>query len=162
MNTVDRYTILTQTAQHFIGTVDKLTIEKFQQTTTGRAIGQSWCLDFVVYCVKQVLISCPGLKTALPATELVTNLWEHSPARQRYQEPRSGYIVVWNRLGTIHGHCGIVTDVFPDYFRTIEGNTSQPVPPNTVGVWQKMRLRKALRPPKPGDFVLMGFLDPFT
>lgn len=160
---MDLSDILAQTALSYVGVVDKPTIDQFRRAVDGHAENESWCLGFIWHCLSQVMEAHPETVISVPHTELVANLWDHSPAHQKSNTPRRGSIAVWNKLGTIHGHCGIVTEVpNPSYFRTVEGNTQRPVPPNDRGVWLKTRFLHPLRKPVPGDFVLNGFLNPFA
>lgn len=157
---LDPLSILPQVALSFVGTVDQDATVKFQRIL-GTLYDHAWCADFVWYCVKSTLAQCQDYETILPANEFALALWDLSPSRQRHSEPRSGYVVVWERLGTGSGHCGIVVKPGPDAFQTVEGNTGCPSAPKNVGVWKKVRLMKPLRKPLRGDFLLRGFINPF-
>lgn len=105
-------------------------IELFQRTIEGKACGQSYCMDFVQYCVKMVDAMDPEHPTWLHVSGMCLDVWNRTAQKARvpwdYVVP--GTIVIWehwqNGKPTAAGHTGIVIDKMPTGFVTIEANTS--------------------------------------
>ncbi len=126
---------LIEVAESFIGTVetsenDSPVIEKFQIAGGKVARKQSWCMDFVLYCLDQVDNELGGEKSILFRSESVLQVWNKTIFSARSSYPIVGSIMCWQfgKMGqpTQLGHCGIVTDLDIDagIVDTIEGNTS--------------------------------------
>lgn len=133
-------------------------VEMFQQAVDGIADGAPWCAAFVQFCVQQVEQQF-GVVSPLFRTEHVLTMWNGSQGMIVWP-PYPGCIVCWQKTGTTNGHTGIVTsvDAISQTFGTIEGNTSggPGFEREGNGVFEKVRLMGG-----EGDFVLLGFLDPF-
>jgi hypothetical protein len=140
------------------------TIKLFQGAVT-RPQGQSWCMDFVQFCVKRIDDLCDtAFPTWEPSTifrsESCALVWAKSPTALRVDGPAPGCIVIWQHGQTGLGHCGIIETVLPDgTFQTIEGNTSDSEEINREGdgVYQKIR-----NPKGDGNLQIVGFLSPWV
>jgi hypothetical protein len=108
-------------------------ISKFQRAVDGRAAGESWCIGFVQWCVKEVDSLFDSLdfkpwkldRSVLPQTEWSIALWEGTPKAHRLEAPEVGAIVVWQSLSNPNqGHGGVIVGVdnVADIV-TVEGNT---------------------------------------
>ena len=138
---------------------DGVNVEEFQKAVDGKASGESWCMAFVQFCVKNVAGEQePPAPISLFATEHCMTAWNKS-TNSRSDEPKKGFIVIWNHEGTSNGHTGIITDVDGDTLYTIEGNTSDSshVEANGDGVYLKKRNKY-----KTGNMKVVGFIDPFV
>jgi len=94
------------------------------QETVGGAVGEPWCLAFVMTCLAYAEAKC-GVKSPLPATEHCLSLWNMTPKAQRVKIlPLAGAIAVWNDTGKTTGHVEIVISCDGKTFQGIGGNTS--------------------------------------
>lgn len=139
-------------------------VEEFQKSVNGIADGQPWCMDFVQFCVKQVENNF-NWAARIKRSESVISVWMGAEVYKRKALPSRGAIAIWQKIGTAHGHCGIVVKVMNDgkTFETVEGNTS---PGKTVeregdGVYEKTRLLSSKSNVQLGTMRLLGFLDAF-
>lgn len=152
---VDVAEIITE-AEKWIG-VDETGpgVDVFRKAVNNEAEGEPWCVAFVMYCARAVGIRF-GKEPDLYPTELAYELWRKSPKKCRLLTPVPGCIVVWNYLGTIRGHAGIVTAVTGDFLHTIEGNT-EGVRGKPHGVFRKTRLCTK----NDSGMVILGYLKAF-
>lgn len=113
-------------------------VERFQKAVDGKAQGESWCLAFLQFCIREV--DALGLAhgdmsgSPLPRSEWVKLFWESAPIplkRKPTEAPDPGMLIVWRQYGangqpTDKGHIGLVTGIDPatSHVLTIEGNTS--------------------------------------
>ena len=147
---------------HEVGYNDGPEIEVFQSIIS-KPMHQSWCCDFVQYCVHEVDKKL-GSKTILFPTESCHFLWVKTPQEARILIPEPGCLQVWAHYNgdvpTGLGHVGIVREVLPDQFlTTIEGNTSPGpgIERQGDGVYIKRRPVKVTT----GDMRTVGFLIPW-
>jgi hypothetical protein len=134
-------------------------VQMFQQWTDGVAQGESWCMAFVQYCVGNTAQQY-GIQSPLFASEHCMTVWNQSQHLVVFP-PYPGCVAIWNHAGTSNGHTGFVTSVdqMNGTFTTVEGNTSggSGLNANGDGVYQKTRSMTG-----DGNFILVGFLDPFA
>ena len=148
---------------HETGYNDGPMIEIFQ-SIIGKPMHQSWCVDFVQYCVNEVDKKL-GTKTILFPTESSHFLWAKTDPAYRIGLPVPGCIQVWadyNAAGVPNGlgHVGIVREVLSsDFVLTVEGNTSPGpgVQREGDGVYLKRRHTKVTT----GSMRTLGFLLPW-
>lgn len=131
-------------------------VELFQ-STIGKPIGQSWCLDFLQSCVAYV--ETFGFTSALFPTESCLIAWANSTCVHPV-DPLPGDIVVYRHGDTTKGHVGIITSILPKSFFTVEGNTGAlngEINRNGDGVYARVRPRGGI-----GQMQELGFLRPFS
>lgn len=95
-------------------------VRKYRKDSTAAA----WCAAFLSWCFEQ---ACEELGLEMPfkrshgAKRLYKNVWK---AGSKHDTPQVGDLVCWDRgkLGSWHGHVGIVSRVEGPSFWTIEGN----------------------------------------
>jgi CHAP domain len=151
---------LVDVAGRFIGVSQDnspLIVDEFRNTINKTPAGEAWCLDFVQTCIAYVE-GAEGITSPLAATEGVLDLWAKSEV-QRTDTPEMGDIILWQKIGSNEGHCGLIVAVQPDHFVTIEGNTSGADGIDRMGgeVCQKIRPKTDLR-----TYKLLGFLRVFS
>lgn len=133
-------------------------VERFQAAVNGKPNGEPWCMAFVQFCVQEVERSM-GLRSNIFRSESCWEVWQKSPKLMRRTKPSPGYIIIWNRLGTLLGHTGIISGMrSPEVMMTIEGNTSPGfgIEREGDGVYEKLRgLRGTML------FVPLGYLQVF-
>ena len=142
-------------------------IEMFQREVDGIAMREPYCMAFVQYCVRVVDDLFAGAfpdiavkPRGLPKTEGCVPCWMQVTVGSRQDMPSIGSIAVWQRIGDeVHGHTGIVVEINPDGFKTVEANvTSQDhreVSPGGVEYCNRVV----------GDTTtlrLLGFIDPWA
>lgn len=126
--------VLVHEAQNWIGVKEVgdnsgPEVEMFQKAVNAHPQKESWCADFVIFCVQQVEKKL-GVKSALFRSEHALDLWFKSPVNMRQMTPSAGCVVIWQHGTTSLGHAGIVEAVAKDgNMTTIEGNTG-----NGIGV----------------------------
>jgi hypothetical protein len=134
-------------------------VDQFEKCLGGTVLGESYCMFFVQYCVKQVEARL-GIQSNIFRSGYCMAVWNSSPVlMRRPAPPAAGQIVIWNRRGTTQGHTGIVTGMrSPAVFTTIEGNTSpgMGIEAEGLGVYAKERTLSGN-----AMFELKGFLQPF-
>ena len=117
-------------------------VEMFQKSVNGIAVGQSWCMDFMQYCIKAVEKEF-SLTSPIFRSEHVLTVWNKSPVSMRSTAPEVGYLMFWQHVGTSNGHVGVVTRVGPKagVVSTIEGNTGdgEGVVREGDGVYRRLR-----------------------
>ncbi len=143
-------------AKTYVGTTsDGVTpnpkISAFRETLGNPDSGQSWCMDFVMFCINQVETET-STASYLFKSQSVLEVWNKSPKMTRLNAPIPGSIMIWQMWKdsnpTVFGHTGIVTTVSEiGFVDTIEGNTSAPSDANQIdrqgnGVWVKKRTLK--------------------
>lgn len=121
--------VLEQTGQN-----DGPIIEQFQKAVGGRAYGQSYCMDFVQYCLQQVDKAHPASTTCVFESQSCLEVFNKSPDYCRilpadFRKVVAGDVVVWqhfkNGSATALGHCGIIIGLgSKGSFTTVEANTS--------------------------------------
>lgn len=130
-------------------------IEMFQKAIDGFANGQAWCMDFALYCIKQV-----GPSDLFECSYCLT-VWNKSPKELRMSKPLPGSLMIWQKKNSSQGHVGIVIDVIDDGRRavTVEGNTG----PMSVVSREGDGVYKKFRPVHPsiGNLEVVGFLKPW-
>lgn len=143
-------------ANSYVGTVSSsLTpnpqVAQFREVLGNPDNGQSWCMDFVLFCINQVEteFSQPAY---LFKSQSVLEVWNKSPKMIRLEAPTPGSIMIWqmwkDNKPTVFGHTGIVCAVSEvGFVDTIEGNTSAPSDADQIdrqgnGVWVKKRTLK--------------------
>lgn len=90
-------------------------------------------------------------------------VWNRTPDTMKGQTPIAGAIVIWRKIGTAQGHCGIVEglEASGKYLRTIEGNTgvlgARESRDGGDGVCRKVRPLRGF-----GEMTTVGFLYPFA
>jgi uncharacterized protein (TIGR02594 family) len=131
-------------------------VDVFRRAVNNNAAGEPWCVAFVMYCARAVGIRY-GKEPDLYPTELAYELWRKSPPKCKLDGPVPGCIVVWNYIGTLRGHAGIVTSVAEDSICTIEGNT-EGAPGKAHGVFRKTRSRAKIT----GSMAILGYLKAFS
>ena len=147
-------------------------VEMFQKAVDQKASGESWCLAFVQYCVKQVdkdyLLKSKKdpYSQVLHPTEHCLNCWNNTPRDSRVYGLKNlhpGLVVIWqywkNGKQTINGHTGIIKEVNTDgSLTTIEGNTRnhEGVVREGDGVYEVKRQITT-----DGNFRVKGFLKPW-
>jgi hypothetical protein len=138
-------------------------IERFQKAVDQQAVGESWCVGFVQYCLKGIDALFGTPPTRVFATELATAMWTRTPADLKRTEPAIGSIAVWAKLvdgkPSWQGHTGIVAEIVPLGVYTIEGNTSSGVSGSQRegdGVFLRLRMGAQI----PG-FQLLGYIVPW-
>jgi len=139
---------------------DGVNVEEFQKAVDGKASGESWCMAYVAFCIKAVANEPDvPLVPSIYFSEHCMTVWNKSPKEAHSDEPKKGFVVIWNHEGTSNGHTGIITDVDGDTLYTIEGNTSDSshVEANGDGVYLKKRNKY-----KTGNMKVVGFIDPFV
>lgn len=113
-------------------------VERFQKAVDGKAAGESWCLAFLQFCIREVdalgLAHGDMTGSPLPLSEWVKQFWESAPIpmkRKPTEPPDPGMLIVWRQFDpsgvpTDLGHIGLVTGIDPasGKINTIEGNTS--------------------------------------
>lgn len=157
--------VLVHEARMWIGTKEEggdnsgATIEMFQRAVNPYPNKESWCADFVVFCVQQVEQKL-NVKSKLYRSELVQDLWTKSPVTLRQTKPSAGCVVIWKKGNTNLGHAGIIESVNEDgTMCTIEGNTGpQAVVINRNGDGVYRRTRTQIGTP---IMSVVGFLKPF-
>ncbi len=135
-------------------------VEEFQRAVNPSPSGESWCMDFVQFCVQKVAARM-GVVSVIHSSESVLDVWNKTPITQRTQTPEDGAVAIWEHGTTGLGHCGIVFCVFnAQEFCTIEGNTApgMNIERNGDGVFAKKRLLAATAS---SEFKLLGFLRVF-
>lgn len=139
-------------------------VEEFQKSVNGKAEGQSWCMDFVQYCVEKAGAKF-NWRPTLFKSEGVLEVWQKSRGCAQAQIPKRGLIAIWIMNGTQSGHCGIVISVSKDgtLFETVEGNTGpgKDVIREGDGVYEKTRHLAARSNMERRGMRLLGFLDAF-
>jgi hypothetical protein len=147
---------------HEIGNNDGPEVRIFQSLIS-KPMHQSWCIDFVQYCVHQVDLQF-ATQNILYTTESSERLWRLTPQLARIQDPVPGCIMVWqhfsDEIPLSTGHAGIVTAIVDDVLvETIEGNTSDSssIEGNGDGVYRKTRRRQVTT----GPMRTLGFLLPW-
>lgn len=164
--------MLIQEAKRWVGITEQggnnrgQLVELFQRTTGGLANGESWCMDFVQYCIQEVDASVvhalvldgkgSAKKSPLFKSEHCLTVWNNSQAL-KIDAPVPGSLCIWQQGQTASGHVGIVVDVNADgSIMTVEGNTSSADAGNQRegdGVWLKRRQLASA-----GSLRLKGFL----
>lgn len=114
-------------------------VEAFQ-ATIGGAHGQPWCLSFIQSMIAYVEDRF-NVTSNLVLTELCLKLLDDTNISDRFTDPKTGDIVIWQYGETAKGHCGIVIKSDYKVINTIEGNTSPSVFVDREGdgVYQKTR-----------------------
>lgn len=133
-------------------------VERFQKAVDGKAVGESWCMAFVQYCIKQTIDVHGGLSRIFEAEHCLT-VWNQTPVFMRLKDPKVGCVVIWQHGDSSAGHTGIVCEIFADKeFNTVEGNTSagQGIVSEGDGVYLRRRSTDTV-----GNMKLVGFIDPF-
>jgi uncharacterized protein (TIGR02594 family) len=97
-------------------------VQLFQSAVDGKAQGESWCMGFVQFCIKQVELAT-NTKSKVFKSEHCLTVWNNSPKELRLEKPEVGCLVIWQFENTPQGHVGIVTKVNVNTIDTIEGNT---------------------------------------
>lgn len=133
-------------------------VSLFQSAVDGKAQGESWCMGFVFYCIKELETKVPTLKSNLFMSEHCLTVWNKTPVAQRLKEPEVGCIVIWQFENSSSGHTGIVTKVTKAQIETIEGNTGDgaEVNRNGDGVYKRTRLKAGSKKMK-----IVGYLKVF-
>ena len=144
-------------------------VEKFQKAVDGKAQGESWCLSYVFYCIKEVDSAFDELamqtlkeRHTLFETEHCITLWDKNKDK-RIDKPFPGCLIVWqfykDNKPTSLGHVGIVKEVVGEKVKTIEGNTSssESVDREGGGVFEKLRRIKV----DEGPMRVLGFINPW-
>jgi len=109
-------------------------IEQFQKAVGGQAYGQSYCMDFVQYCLQQVDKADPTTATCIFESQGCLEVFNKSPAYchllpSDFHKVVAGDVVVWEHCkagkSTALGHCGIIIGIGSGgSFTTVEANTS--------------------------------------
>lgn len=139
-------------------------IEAFQ-SVIGKPMHQSWCVDFVQYCVTEVDKKFL-VQSVLFKTESALHLWNETPKVARLSIPEPGCIMLWQHFGADgrplwEGHAGIVREsLSADIVLTVEGNTSPGpgIQREGDGVYMKRRHVKVSE----GPMRTLGFLLPWA
>ncbi len=143
---------------HEVGVNRGPEVEMFQKAIGGKAQGQSWCADYVCYCIKEYCKSV-NIIPSIHMSESCLEIWNKTDPRYRSMTPKVGYITIWQFKNGNSGHCGIVCVVGENVFSSAEGNTSAPSKEviregDIVAV--KVRSITGSR-----DMKIIGFIDPF-
>ena len=132
-------------------------VEMFQKAVDGKAQGESWCMAFVQFCIKQVeernKIQCLAYKSEHCLTVL------RESKMKVVKDPQPGDLIVWRFGNTANGHVGIVEKLLDGgRVMTIEGTTSdsQSVERNGDGVFSKNRSLAGSE-----SMRVVGFIRPF-
>jgi hypothetical protein len=163
----DLHQLLIEVATKYIGVKEATNhndgpeVEMFQKAVDGKANGESWCMGFVQYCIKQVE-QIKNIRTNLFSSEHCLTVWNKTDHDMRRTEPQPGYIVIWQHGNTTQGHTGIVTSGLQMdgvTFNTIEGNTGDGsgVVRDGDGVYRRTRSINGA-----GSMKVLGFIDPFA
>lgn len=139
-------------------------VEEFQRAVDGRASGEPWCMAFLQFLAKQTQAAHGGRARVFPS-ESVKIVWDRTMPAARVLSPTPGAWALWRHGNTDYGHCGLIVDVFPDYFITVEGNTAgmgAGIVREGDGVYLKRRpWDNNLKLSTVGDMKLLGFLQVF-
>lgn len=156
---------LVEVARSFIGTKEVGNnggeiVQRFQKAVDGKALGESWCMCFVQFCIKAVEQEL-GIKSPIYRSEHCLQVWNNSPLAMRRMTPSPGRVMILQRRMTIAGHAGVVTGLLPPpsrTFLTVEGNTNsgKGIEREGDGVWEKRRV-----PEGNNLFLVVGFLQVF-
>ena len=164
--------LLVNEASEWIGTTedtghnDGELVRMFQLSVNRYPNREAWCMDFVQFCVNRVYqqlnIFSPGkVYKDILKTESVIEMWDSYTSDPLFkyvnQEPQIGNLIVWRRGSEAShtGHVGIISDVFPNSFLTIEGNTRDR--DGKQGVWHKSY---RIKNPSERD-TFLGYVEPF-
>lgn len=132
-------------------------VEAFQ-ATIGGLHKQSWCLSFI-QALTAYTEDRMGVKSNLPLTELVADLWDKAPMDSKFtlQDPGPGDLILWRYGETEKGHCGIIMKSSYKVIETIEGNTSNnlEIDRNGDGVYKKIRAKVGTT-----NMHVLGFIRP--
>ena len=138
---------------------DGAEVQMFQEAVDGKAQGESWCMGFVQFCLKEAEAKL-GLKSNMFRSEHCLTVWNKTPQAMHKVHPYPGYVAIWQHGDTTQGHTGIVTEVVDaDHFATIEGNTGDGsgVVRDGDGVYRRTRSINGA-----GTMKVVGFIDPFS
>lgn len=149
---------------HEVGYNDGPMIEIFQKAIS-KPMHQSWCVDFVQYCVGEVDKRFLT-QSVLFKTESALHLWNETAKVARVVIPEPGCIMVWQHFADDgrplwQGHAGIIREVLSaDWVLTVEGNTSPGpgIQREGDGVYLKRRHTKVTE----GPMRTLGFLLPWA
>jgi hypothetical protein len=132
-------------------------VEEYQKAVDNIAHGESWCMAFVQWAIKQVEAEF-GIKSVLFKSEHCLTVWNKTPASARLATPIPGAVIIWRHGDTTNGHTGIVTSVTANNVGTVEGNTSdgKGVNRNGDGVYARIRSRVGS-----GAMQVVGWINPF-
>lgn len=155
--------VLVLEAQKWIGTREVgenggEVVERFQRAVNPKPNHESWCADFVIFCIQEVETKL-GVKSKIARSELCSAVWAASPESMRVSAPTPGCVVVWEHYSTQLGHMGIVQSLRSDgNMNTIEGNTGPGagIVREGDGVYCRIRDTKGTSTMK-----VLGFLKPF-
>ena len=161
--------ILVAEAKRWIGVTEESgdnkgqCVQMFQKACDNKAAGESWCMAFVQFCLKNTDSLCVDVlksmgKNNLFLSEHCLTVWNNSPKSCRVDKPFIGSIAIWQMGETTSGHTGIVTEIGQATFKTIEGNTGPGagVVREGDGVYEKTRTMNQI-----GNMKLLGFLLPY-
>lgn len=161
--------LLTEEARRWIGIKEKGAdnageiVEMFQRSADQKAVKESWCMSFVMYCLEQAdriainVLQAKGRHNLFISEHCLT-VWEKSPLSCRASLPVVGSIAIWQMGNTRAGHAGIVVAVSNSTFQTIEGNTGPGagIVREGDGVFVKNRAMNSAP-----NFKFLGFLLPY-
>ena len=141
-------------------------VEMFQKAVDDKAQGESWCMSFVQFCLKNATYYYDSLYDAcsrmhnIRQSEHCLTVWNKTPKECRIDTPEIGSIVIWQHGNTTSGHTGIVVGrkLDSDFFITVEGNTAawNGVVREGDGVYARTRSVKGS-----GEMKVLGYLLPF-
>lgn len=132
-------------------------VELFQKAVDGKAQGESWCMAFVQYCIKQIEIEFK-IQCLVYKSEHCLTVFRNSQPKV-VKEPQPGDLIIWRFGNTDKGHVGIIKEILPGKrVITIEGNTSdsQAVEREGDGVFEKNRSLLGS-----DQMRVVGFIRPF-
>jgi len=155
--------VLLEEAKRWLGTKEigensGPAVEEFQRAVDGKAVKESWCAAFVMFCINQVEQKL-GIKSRVYKSELCTNVWAKSPPELRLTTPKPGCLVIWQKRLSILGHIGIVVKIEDHWLHTIEGNTAPDgygIQRDGDGVYYKIHDLNT-----PTNMTLLGYLRVF-
>jgi len=98
-------------------------VERFQKAVDGKAQGESWCMAFSQFCIKEVEDKL-AVKSPVYKSEHCLTVWNQTSSLMRLKDPEPGCLIIWRHGKTASGHVGVVELVNGDgTVGTIEGNT---------------------------------------
>jgi len=134
-------------------------VEEYQKAVDNLARGESWCMAFVQWAIKQVEAEM-GVKSVLFKTEHCLTAWNKTDKKHRVAPDKvvPGCVMIWQHGDTANGHTGIVIADKKMNVQTVEGNTSdgQGVNRNGDGVYARLRSKAPI-----GTMKVVGFINPF-
>ena len=130
-------------------------VEMFQKAVDGIANGEPWCMAFVQYVAKKIMLQCRPIQSTskLFSTEHCLTLWGNTDSIYKNKVGGRGMIAIWQKGNSSSGHTGFSQEAGKVYFKTIEGNTNNAGSREGDGVYQKTRLMVN------GKMKLKGFID---